>query len=125
VRLHGPLACCLLLAGCATAHPDFERRFNTGAHTGRPHDLWMVLLERRYGCDTVMVNFRQPQQSPSRGMSVCDLASVVRPEVVRAWRTPPGLREEWLYHTRGAAQLSTVFLEGPTERELRVTNTAR
>jgi len=104
--------------------PDFERHFNTAAHTGRPHDLWMQLLDMRYGCDTVFVKARS-QPSVQSGMSACDLAGLVTPEVIRAWYTPTGLREEWLYRTYNGAGLSTVFLEGPNQRELRVKTTAR
>ena len=139
MRLRGPAACCLLLAGCATVRPDFERRFETAASTGPPHDAWMVLLDMRYGCDTVFVKAHarqwpgpiglpsltsgEPRRSVQSGMSPCDLASLITPEVVRAWHTPPGLREEWLYRTRG--ELSTVFLEGPSQLDLRVVVTPR
>jgi hypothetical protein len=141
MRFRGPAACCLLLVGCATARPDFEQRFETAAMTGRPHDAWMVLLEMRYGCDTVFVKAHAPEWPPrvglrpltsgepalrvQAGMSTCDLASLVTPEVVRAWHTPPGLREEWLYRTTGGSPLSSVFLEGPSQQELRVKATAR
>jgi hypothetical protein len=132
----------LSVAGaCATARPDFERRFETAAVTGRPHDAWMVLLGTRYGCDTVLVKANAPSWPPlvglpelspgepgrrvQSGMSPCDLASLVTPEVVRAWHTPPGWREEWVYRASGGAPLSSVFLDGVSERELKVTTTAR
>jgi hypothetical protein len=140
MRLRGLAACCLLLAGCATAHPDFEQRFETAAVTGPPHDAWMLALDMRYGCDTVLVKANAPSWPPrvglpelsrgvprltlQTGLSACDLATLIAPEIVRAWHTPPGLREEWQYRTRGGL-LSTVFLEGPTQRELRVKTVAR
>lgn len=138
MSLRGSALCWLLLAGCATAHPDFERRLDTAASTGRPHDLWMQLLDMRYGCDTVfvkahsrvrlgMVWMHGSATDPALGvgMTPCDLASAIRPEIVRAWHTPPGLREEWLYRTYAGSPLSTVYLEGPSQRELRVKATAR
>jgi len=141
MRLRGPKACCFLLAACATAHPDFEHRFETAAVTGPLHDAWMQLLDMRYGCDTVFVKAHakawpprvglpdlSPGEPPPRvqsGMSACDLATIITPEVVRAWHTPPGVREEWLYRLNGGAPLSTVFLDGPTARELRVRAAAR
>jgi hypothetical protein len=138
MRLRRPAACCLLLAGCATAHPDFERRFDTAASTGPTQDVWMVALDMRYGCDTVLVkahgqaprtlvwmHARESQPDVRVGMSPCDLGSLIRPEVVRAWHTPPGVREQWLYRTHGGSPLSSVFLEGSSQRELRVTATAR
>ena len=140
MRLGGLAAGCLLLAGCATAHPDFEQRFETAAVTGRPHDAWMALLDVRYGCDTVIVKANAPSWPPrvglrdltrgvprltlQSGIGACDLASLITPEVVRAWYTPPGLREEWSYRS-DKGQLATVFLEGPSQRELRVKSTAR
>jgi hypothetical protein len=140
MRFRGPTACCLLLAGCATARPDFEQRFETAAVTGRPHDAWMALLDMRYGCDTVIVKANAPSWPPrvglrdlspgvprlalQSGISACDLASLVTPEVIRAWHTPPGVREEWVHRT-ARGQLSTEFLEGPSPRELRLKTTAR
>ncbi len=140
MRPRGLAACCLLLAGCATAHPDFEQRFETAAVTGPPHDAWLQLIDVRYGCDTVIVKANAPSWPPrvglrdlsrgvprltlQTGIAACDLASLITPEVVRAWYTPPGLREEWTYRS-GKGQLSTVFLEGPSQRELRVKATAR
>jgi hypothetical protein len=99
----------------------------------------MRLLDMRYGCDTVLViahgrarravDWRSGGASNPElrvGMSPCDLASLITPEVIRAWYTPPGLREEWLYRTaRSKGQLSTVFLEGPSQRELLVKTMAR
>ena len=130
----------MVAGGCATARPDFERRFLTGV-TGRPHDLWVGLLETRYGCDTVFVKAQAPSWPPRvglrdlspgvpgrsvhPGMDACDLAGIITPEVVRAWHTQAGLREEWLYRTTADGPVSSVFLEGPSERGLRVATTAR
>jgi hypothetical protein len=138
MRLRAPAACWLFIAGCATARPDFERRFDTSAATGRAHDAWMTLLETRYGCDTVLVNAhgtpartlvwlsasgRDPNLRP--GMTPCDVASLVAPEVVRGWNAERGWREEWVYRTKGGGPLSSVLLEGPGPMALRVTVTAR
>jgi hypothetical protein len=100
----------------------------------------MLALDMRYGCDTVLVKANAPSWPPrvglpelsrgvprltlQSGVAACDLATLIAPEIVRAWHTPPGLREEWQYRTRGGL-LSTVFLEGPTQRELRVKTVAR
>ena len=135
----------LLVAACATIRPDFERTFRGG----RPsHDLWMSLLTSRYGCDTVAVvaNMsrrdprvgpgpatapgRQPQvgvpsisTAPERrvrvGMAACDVASLVAPEEVAAWVTPPGIREEWKFRV-DEGPLNSVYLEGREPRALRV-----
>jgi len=135
----------LVVAGCATVRPDFERTFRGG----RPsHDLWMRVLTSRYGCDTVAVVAdtrrrdprvgpspatapgRQPQvgvpslsAAPERGMRVgmaaCDVASQVAPEEVAAWVTPEGIREEWKFRVNWGP-LTSVYLEGREPRALRV-----
>jgi hypothetical protein len=121
----------LFVAGCASARPDFERRFHEGAAS---HDLWMSVLTTRYGCDTVAVIAnrtrrepgvglpslsRAPQQAIQLGMPACTLASLVDPEVVAAWTGPEGVREEWKYR-EAHGPLISVYLEGPQERALRV-----
>jgi hypothetical protein len=94
----------------------------------------MDLLVTRYGCDTVMVVANTPRReegvglpsltrAPERkmqvGMSACDMASLVAPEVVVAWVTPEGIREEWRFRldTGGVA---TVYLEGREAPVLRL-----
>ena len=115
--------CALLAAGCATVHPSFEQTFRGG----RPsYDRWMGLLTTRYGCDTTIVVANMPRRwngvglrpltrEPGRrlqvGMTACDVASLVAPEVVDAWVTAQGIREEWKYRP-GQSGLTSVYLEG-------------
>jgi len=123
--------CALLAAGCATAHPDFEQTFRGG----RPdRDAWMRLLSTRYGCDTAVLLVNMPQRSegvglPSLtrtpapgialGMTACTIASLIAPEVVDAWVTRDGIREEWKYRTNAGA-LTSVYLEGHELQTLQV-----
>ena len=123
--------CALLGAGCATVHPNFEQTFRGG----RPsYDQWMRLLTSRYGCDTTIVLANMPTRwngvglppltrEPGRrlqvGMIACDVASVIAPEVVDAWVTPQGIREEWKYRA-GQSGLTTVYLEGHDTRTLQL-----
>jgi hypothetical protein len=123
--------CALLGAGCATVHPNFEQTFRGG----RPsRDQWMILLTSRYGCDTAIVVANMPRRwegvglpsltrEPVRrmqvGMTACDVASVIAPEVVDAWVTPQGIREEWKYRP-GQGGLTSVYLEGHETNALQV-----
>jgi len=121
----------LVVAGCATVRPDFERTFRGG----RPsHDLWMSLLTSRYGCDTVAVVADMPRRwdrvglgslshEPERrmqvGMAACDVASLVAPDEVAAWVTPQGIREEWKFRVN-EGPLTSVYLEGRQVQALRL-----
>jgi hypothetical protein len=121
----------LLVVGCATVRPDFQRTFRAGRSS---HDLWMDLLVTRYGCDTVMVVAntprreegvglpsltRPPQRTMQVGMGACDMASLIAPETVAGWVTPEGTREEWKFRLHNGV-LASVYLEGREARMLRV-----
>jgi hypothetical protein len=123
--LLGPAALLIALAGaCATVHPDFEQTFNSeyqgGEHDMSPsHDAWMRLLKTRYGCDTIPLRQAiRGEQDYLIGLSPRDIASK-SPGGVRAWKTPQGIREEWRFGS--GARRTSVYLEGPSEKELRTT----
>lgn len=117
--------CGLLLVGCATARPDFEHKFLSEylgvENVDSPsHAEWMRFVATRYGCDTMPL--RQGVRSYSEmavGLPPCDIASRNPPEVIRGWKTPPGLREEWRFGA--GARRTSVYFEGPSEKALLVT----
>jgi hypothetical protein len=114
----------LLLVGgsCATVRPDFEKTFiseNTGLEyqDAPSHAEWMRFVATRYGCDTMAIRTGVRSFSEmGTGAPPCDIASRNPPEVVRAWKTPRGLREEWRFGSGGRRM--SVYFEGPSERAL-------
>ncbi len=119
-RLWLPVIAAVLVA-CAGTPPFFQRHFSSSFQGS--HDLWERLLVERYGCDTVMIQaMARTRRYVQLGMPACDLAAVIAPETVRAWRTADdGIREEWIVRT-GAGTTGSVYLEGPRENVLRVAN---
>jgi hypothetical protein len=119
-------ACCLLLAGCATAHPYFEQYFNAsyeGAeyyNESPDHGKWMVLLATRYGCDTMPLRTAaRGTTEMATGVPPCDIASAVPPGVIRAFNKPDGIYEEWRFGS--GAQTMVVHFEGANPKALRST----
>jgi hypothetical protein len=108
----------LALIGCASVRPSFERRFSPEFRSSR--DLWMRLLASRYGCDTALVVAASQSRSVNVGAGPCDLATFAVPEVVDAWQTASGIREEWKFRMKTGEPLLSVYLEGSNERTLRV-----
>jgi hypothetical protein len=108
----------LALMGCATVHPSFERRFNPEFRSSR--DLWMRVLVSRYGCDTALVVAESQTRPINAGAGACDLATLVTPEVVDAWQTADGIREEWKFRVYTGEPVLSVYLEGSDERTLHV-----
>jgi hypothetical protein len=114
-----------VVGSCASAHPDFEQTFNSEyvglEHALSPsHDAWMHLLATRYGCDTLPIRQAvRGDQDLLIGLSPCDIAGRNPPEAVRAWKTPQGLREEWRFGA--GSRRTSVYLEGPREKELKTT----
>lgn len=114
------VACTFGLGACAGTPPFFQRHFSPGFQ--QSHNLWASLLTQRYACDTNLVrSMARASRRVQLGMAACDLAAVVEPETVRAWRISQGIREEWTFRTR-AGDLGTVYLEGRDEQTLRVAN---
>ncbi len=121
IALGGALLCAAA-GGCATVRPDFERYFNAeGMGVENPdspsHRDWMQLAATRYGCDTMALRVGvRTVNDFAVGLPPCAIASRNPPEVIRAFKTPQGLREEWRF---GAGARSTsVYFEGPNEKAL-------
>lgn len=118
--------CGLLLAGCATVHPDFEQYFNAeyqGAehyNESPSHGPWMRLAATRYGCDTMAIRTGVRSYSEMAvGLPPCDIASAIPPGAIRAYKTANGIREEWRFGS--GARTTIVHFEGPNPRGLLVT----
>jgi hypothetical protein len=113
----------LLLAGCATVHPDFQKYFNAEYqgheyyNDSPDHAEWMQLAATRYGCDTMPIRtaIRDQTRMPV-GVPPCDIAGAVPPGEIRAFKTPKGMREEW--HYGSGARTMVVNFEGTTTRTL-------
>lgn len=115
----------LVAGGCATAHPDFERYFQAeGMGLENPdspsHREWMQLAATRYGCDTMAIRTGvRTVDDYAVGLQPCEIASRNPPEVIRAFKTAQGVREEWRFGS--GARRTSVYFEGPDEKSLRST----
>jgi hypothetical protein len=118
-------ASALLLAaawGCATTHPDFERYFHSEGmgveNADSPsHRDWMELAATRYGCDTMALRTGvRTVDDFAVGLPPCEIASRNPPEVIRAYKTANGLREEWRFGS--GARTTSVYFEGPNAKSL-------
>ena len=73
----------LLLVGCATVHPDFEKYFNAEYqgheyyNDSPDHAEWMQLAATRYGCDTMPLRTAIRDQTACR--SACRRATSPAP----------------------------------------------
>jgi hypothetical protein len=111
-----------IAGGCATAQPDFERYFHgEGMGLENPdspsHRDWMQLAAARYGCDTMAIRVGvRTVNDFAVGLPPCDIASRNPPEVIRAYKTAQGLREEWRFGA--GARRTSVYFEGPNEKSL-------
>jgi hypothetical protein len=113
----------LLLAGCATVPPDFEQHFDAGYsgaeyyNQSPSHAAWMRLAATRYGCDTMPIRTTPRSLTDIYvGVSPCRIAGAVPPSVIRAFKTPTGIREEWSFGS--GAQTMIVHFEGTTAHTL-------
>jgi len=114
----------VLLAGCATAAPIFEKDFNS-AYQGLEyrndspfHGEWMQLAATRYGCDTMPLRTAvRDTYSYRLGLPPCEIIAAIPPIELRAFKTPTGIREEWRFKT--GSQTYTVVLEGVDPRSLK------
>ncbi|MGD0992473.1 MAG: hypothetical protein ABR998_08380 [Gemmatimonadales bacterium] len=116
----------LLLAGCATVHPDFEKYFNAEYqgheyyNDSPDHAVWMQLAATRYGCDTMPLRTAiRDQTSMPIGVPPCDIVGAIPPGEIQAFKTPTGIREEWRFGS--GARTMVVNLEGTTPRTLKTT----
>jgi hypothetical protein len=113
----------LLVAGCATMHPDFEQDFNTEyvgieyQNESPSHDVWMKLAASRYGCDTLAIRRTvRGWTDMGVGATPCEIAAGIPPGSIRGFKTEKGYREEW--HYGSGARTMTIHFEGATTRTL-------
>ena len=116
--------CGLVLAACATVHPDFQKYFNAEyqgheyANDSPDHREWMTLTFTRYGCDTVPIRTAKRDMTLMPiGVPPCDIAGAIPPGEIRAFKTATGIREEWRFGS--GARTMVVYFEGTTTRTLR------
>jgi len=119
-------ASCLLLAGCATAHPIFEQYFNATyqgaeyANDSPDHGKWMQLVATRYGCDTTDIRTAvRSYGNIAVGVPPCDIAGAIPPGVIRAFMIDTGISEEWRFGS--GSNTYVVHFEGASPRALRST----
>jgi hypothetical protein len=113
----------LLLVGCTTVHPDFEKHFNAEfqgleySNSSPDHGEWMKLAATRYGCDTMPIRtaVRDKTRMPI-GVPPCDIAAAIPPGSIQAFKTSTGIREEWRFGS--GSRTMVVSFEGTTPRTL-------